>query len=232
MAKNKEGKKLLVEGMGLGTQILATMVEQAKEQGLPLDELHVLGTQKGKPLISGLVKELVKMTRGVIDSELLSLVGTVKVAGSGKFYASDHFTTNIKAVKLAWIGDNFKQHFLNKVEEPQGEVELRVSQLKKASLDKPILQELGLPACPARGQGDKAETTLANIWQLLTKQPNGESGTLLTNGYANIFYVRDAKGVLWAVGAYWYSGGWRVDAYSVESPDEWHGGDQVFSRNS
>jgi predicted metal-dependent peptidase len=101
-------------------------------------------------------------------------------------------------------------------------MELRVSQLKKNSLDKPILAELG----------DKAETTLSAIWELLTKQPNGESGVLLTNGYANIFYVRDAKGVLWAVGARWSSGGWYVCASSVEGPGGWNEGSQVFSRNS
>jgi hypothetical protein len=154
--------------------------------------------------------------------EILELVGIVKIPATSKFVAKDYFTTSIKAVKFAWIGDNFKQHFLHKVEEPQGEMELRVSQLKKNSLDKPILAELG----------DKAETTLSAIWELLTKQPNGESGVLLTNGYANIFYVRDAKGVLWAVSAGWHGDGWSVDAYSVEAPLEWYEGYLVFSRNS
>jgi len=157
-----------------------------------------------------------------VASELLSPVGTVKVPASGKFYASDHFTTSIKAVNIAWIGDAFQQDFLAKVEGSQSEVELRYDMLKQNSLDKQILSELG----------DKAETTLASIWELLKKQPNGESGALLTNGYANIFYVCDAKGVLWAVSAIWRSDSWDVSAYSVGSPFGWSVSSRVFSRNS
>ncbi len=173
-----------------------------------------------KGILSG--KLTLTVARMARISDLLSPVTTVKIPATGKFFASDHFTTNIKAVKFAWFGDNFKQHFLHKEEAPQGEVELKVSQLKKDSLDKPILTELG----------DKAETNLTSIWELLEKQPNGEQGILLTNGYANIFYVRDSKGVLWAVGVYWDGDGWGVDADSVEIPFEWFVGFLIFSRNS
>ena len=171
------------------------------------------------------VQQLLSGTLVVVKaaiSSLLEEVGIVNLPSTGKFLASDHFTTNSKEVKIAWIGENFQNNFLGKVEDPQGKTTLRISKFKKNSLDQPILDELG----------SKAETTLANIWELLKKQPNGQSGKLLTNGYVNIFYVRDAKGVLWAVGVHWSSGGWHVFACSVGHPHEWRGGHQVFSCNS
>ena len=59
------------------------------------------------------------------------------------------------------------------------------------SVDGPILAELGGEA--------KAETTLTEVYSLMEAQKNGENGPLLTNGYANIFYVRDVNGALRAV---------------------------------
>ncbi len=98
------------------------------------------------------------------------------------------------------------------------------SLLKRASPDAPILA----------GLEDKAEVSLAHMFDLLKKQAHGEEGVLLTNGYANIFYVRDADGILWAVVAYWGSGyrDWLVEAHSIGTPGRWGGGGRVFSRDS
>ena len=71
---------------------------------------------------------------------------------------------------------------------------------------------------------------LAYLWELLTKQPNGEEGMLLTNGHANIFYIRDTDDTPWVVSADWRSIGWCVGALSALSPDGWDEGDQVFAR--
>lgn len=155
-------------------------------------------------------------------STLLKQVGIVDLPSTSKFIVSDLFAASSKEVKIAWIGDNFRNNFSSKVEDPQGETTLCVSKLKKNSLDMPIMAELG----------NGTETTLANVWQMLKKQANGEKGKLLTNGYANIFYVRDAKGVLWAVSVDWGGDGWSVGTYSVAHPFGWSGGRQVFSRNS
>lgn len=43
-------------------------------------------------------------------------------------------------------------------------------------------------------------------------------------------YIKDSTGVLWAVLVDWDGGGWNVVARSVEHPDDWRGGRQVFSR--
>jgi len=78
----------------------------------------------------------------------------------------------------------------------------------------------------------KAETTLFEMYQLLKKQASGGEGELLTNGYANIFYIKDMSGVLRAVSGNWGDGGWRVYAIAVEDPGDWDAGYRVFSRNS
>ena len=155
---------------------------------------------------------------------ILSQVGTVEANGAKKFIAKDHFkedTSRKAEVKISWLGENFKDIFLGKTEEDVENATLTVHRLEKSSLDAPILAELG----------DRAETTLTYLYKLLKKQPNGEKGILLTNGYANIFYIRDAnKGILWAVHAYWHGAGWFVNAYSVEYPNWWIAGNQVISR--
>lgn len=47
----------------------------------------------------------------------------------------------------------------------------------------------------------------------------------------HICYIKDSNDVLRAVSVRWDDGGWRVYAYSVEHPDRWSAGGQVFSRN-
>jgi hypothetical protein len=122
---------------------------------------------------------------------------------------------------------NFRSWFLSgegKIEEPVGDKELRYGKLVKGTVDGPIIQELDGEA--------KAETTLSEVFALMEKQPNREDGVLLTNGWANIFYVKDIEGVLRAVLVDWSGDGWGVGARSVGSPDDWDAGGRVFSRNS
>ncbi len=157
-------------------------------------------------------------------SNLLDFVATVVVSGAGRFVAADHFkvdTSRKAAVKIAFVWDNFRDNFA-KVEENVPAGELKLHTLRKASVDGPIIKELG----------EAHETYLADLWTMLEKQPNGEKGNLLTNGYANIFYVRDKNGALWAVFAHWHSddGGWSLFANSVTNPNEWNAGNQVASR--
>ena len=157
----------------------------------------------------------------VKGSDLLKQVATVAVRAVKKFSAQNTFGATKPAIKLWYLGDNFKQYFLGKVEKNVPAVTLAAHQLTKASLDAPILAELG----------DRVETSLAHFWELLIKQANGETGILLTNGYANIFYIKDANGTLWAVRARWYAGyGWNVFARSVGYPLRWLAGSPVFSR--
>jgi hypothetical protein len=163
-----------------------------------------------------------------VPESLLEFIGTVEIpATTEKFVARDKFvkdTGRKVKVKISYIGGDFVENFLGKVEKPFTGSTLRYGRLREPSVDGPIIAELG-------GE-QKAETTLAEMFALIKRQGNGQSGLLLTNGYANILYIRDINGVLWAVDCSWYAYGWGVDAYSVEYPSSWHDGFRVFSRNS
>lgn len=156
---------------------------------------------------------------------LLDWLGTVIVsAETQRFIVRDRIAEIKKSGRLIYTGSNFEEWFFGKTVEPIGETHLRYGKLLRAEVDRPIIVELGGEA--------KAETSLAEIFCLMEMQKNGEKGVLLANGYANIFYVRDIKGVLRAVFVYWLDDGWCLGARSAEFPYRWLGGNQVFSRNS
>lgn len=160
-----------------------------------------------------------------INSPLLEPIGTIVLPASERFAASEHFVVDISSaarVKISWIDNNFQGNFLAKIEEPQPGQELCYSKLTRPELDGSIMAELG----------DKRETTLAQVFALMALQPNGEKGISLTNGSANVFYVRDMNGSLWALSVRWIGRGWFVSAHSVSDPGRWGGGRRVFSRNS
>jgi len=165
--------------------------------------------------------------RELTTSILLKFLNTVKIpATTEKFVAKDHCvvdTSDSAPVKISYLGNNFEEWFSGKIEEPIGETILRCQELRKNSTDDSIINKLGGEA--------RAETTLAEMSALMERQPNGKKGTLLISGYANIFYIRDINGVLRAVDCDWFGDGWYVCAYSVDAPNGWGDGDQVFSRN-
>lgn len=156
--------------------------------------------------------------------KLLELVTTTSVAAIESFKSAESFKVDTKkaATRIYYLGDNFKKHFGRKEEGASEATEIKVHKLTESSLDAPIITELG----------QTCEITLGQFFALLSKQGKGESGPLLTNGWANIAYIRDDEGNLWAVGASWDSvdGGWDIEAGSVEAPNEWDDGDRVVSR--
>jgi hypothetical protein len=209
----------------------------------PLNQLIVnLGGQEGDQWEEELKKflrkepcwsngQVAQVTQPKTKPSIFELVSTVVVsATTSKFVAKDKFVVNTKRnapVKISAVWDNFTSWFLSgegKTEDPISEQTLRYHKLRKSSVDGPIITELG-------GE-EKSETTLTEMFSLMEKQKNGEGGVLLNNGYANIFYIRDQNRVLRAVYVRWFGDGRHVDAGSVEDPDRWDAGSQVFSRNS
>lgn len=163
-----------------------------------------------------------------IASALLVLVTSVSVAATKEsFVAAEKLVVNTEQdakVKISRLWRDFETHFLGKVEPAFGGSELKVHKLLGKTLDKPIIDYLG-------GE-EKAETTLTEMFSLMKVQGHGQEGPLLTNGWTNIFYIRDVNGVLWAVDCRWDGGGWDCDVRSVEGPGEWYAAYQVISRNS
>ena len=180
-----------------------------------------------------LLLQVLDVVRGQADiakkpNRLLELVSTVVIpARSTPFVARNKFVlgTNATApVKISHFSKNFTDWFLGKTEEPLPEQTLRYHKLRQASVDAPIIAELG--------DEEKAETTLSELFSLMEGQKNGEDGPLLSNGWWNIFYIKDCNCVLRTVDVRWYDGVWYVSAFSTEYPFTWYDGRQVFSRNS
>lgn len=68
-------------------------------------------------------------------------------------------------------------------------------------------------------------TVCAIIAELISQQPKGAEGTLLNNGYANLFYTPACVvSVDWSAG----SGCWRVSAWRRVG-NRWGAGNRVFS---
>lgn len=170
-----------------------------------------------------------RLPKGLVDSELLEPITTISVAGVEAFSAREMLTVGThEDVKIYWNGDNFKKNFVNLNHTGKNEIDvpaqkLRIHQLRKKSLDGPIIAELG---------GEPVvETNLATMFELMKKQGQGQTGTLLVNGKANIFYIRDDNNILWAVLCYWCAGsGWDVEAIPLSASFVWRAGYQVFSR--
>lgn len=158
----------------------------------------------------------------VQPAPLLKLVTTVSVDAVSRFVAADAFgAQNPDGLKF-FLSDNFKRHFLGKVEEGVVGATLAVHAVGRDSLDAPIMTELG----------EKKAFLLAYLYQLVRAQAQGQCGPLLTNGYANIAYVVGGDGVVWAVRANWSSDfrEWFVCAGSVADPNRWNAGDRVLSQ--
>lgn len=114
---------------------------------------------------------------------------------------------------ITWLGYNFKKHF-GDMEFEREENKLYTKILENPMLDKEILDELKPTECTLTDLLTVLEGDYKDIW--------------------NIFYIRDEEGTLWAVSGYWRSDyrGWFVEANSIEYPDRWDDGYQVFSRDS
>lgn len=170
------------------------------------------------------IKDLLYDRADIVMTKILELLGTVIIPATTEKFVVRDYISKLRKKREVYVGSNFENWFFNKTVEPISKSELRYHKLRKNSVDDPIIAELGSEA--------KAETTLAEMFVLVEMQANGESGVLLTNGYANIFYVRDINGVLRTVCCYWHVGDWRVHANPVEDPHACNDGGQVFSRNS
>lgn len=169
-------------------------------------------------------------------SDLLEpLKSTIKTPAIPEFRAIDHLKINpnedrkTAEVVIGWINNNFRVLFLQgtgKIERDVLAGSLRPHKLRKASVDGSIIAEFG---------GETVvESTLAEMYEALKLQGRGQKGALLTNGHANIFYIRDVEDKLWAVRCNWDSGNeyWDLSAYPVADPRRWDADDRVVVRDS
>jgi hypothetical protein len=140
-----------------------------------------------------------------------------------KFAAGEHFKENISPtaeVRIAWLGATFMRRFALELDDDVDDVMLQTYALSAPQSDIQIIAELD----------DHSETELADLWCMLKRQANGEDGALQTNAVPNIFFVRDATGMLGAVDVIWAGAGWEIGASQVNDQRQWPSGSRVISR--
>lgn len=170
-------------------------------------------------------KEKVMSDTQTQSGNMLELVTTVTLPAIQTFSTRESFLTNSQSSGgVSYVlGYNFRNSFLDKVEVGVPKMSFRIHKLLRNTFDTSIITELG-------GENG-VEVYLAHVWMMLEAQGQGQHGSLLTNTFTNIFYVRDVRSWLWAIRCRWYSdrGWWNVRAYSQAHPSEWYG-DQVCTR--
>jgi len=81
------------------------------------------------------------------------------------------------------------------------EMEVRAFDLDKSMNDAEIRAKL-----PKGHVFEDASIFCAHLGGMIDRQPKGKEGDLLSNGYANIFYVRGKANEVFAVHVYWNAG--------------------------
>ncbi|MEK7109097.1 MAG: hypothetical protein AAB919_01525 [Patescibacteria group bacterium] len=74
--------------------------------------------------------------------------------------------------------------------------------------------------------------TLSAIESMVDRQEGGEDVGLLTNGYANFFFVEDSDGSVSVLRVHRDGGRWRAYVYRLGDGDRWPAEDRLLLRNS
>ena len=207
-------------------KLASVLVEHQDHFGVMPDDDCQWAIQHPKEAVV-LFADAVKNRLVVAVKKLLErLSTTIALPAMNGFTAKEHFvvdTSSRARVKISGFGTNLKTNFLPKVERGAVAAEdLAVNKLLDYANDPAIITFLG-------GES-KVEISLGQFFAAFAKQPSGEAGALLTNGYANIGYIRDINGVLWAVVGGWGGGGWYFGARPLGDPLGWLPASQVLSR--
>ena len=130
-----------------------------------------------------------------------------------------------REIRIATIFDEFRRRFLSNPRwtlEPHSEVSIRVLRLTTSSTSTEILERFSEVPGP--------EVPLSVVFQILKRQPAGESGPLSTTGFTNVFFVRDSTDCLQAVRVHWFGYGWHLGSYPVTRVIPWREGAHIVTR--
>jgi hypothetical protein len=158
---------------------------------------------------------------------LLRAGDTISISATEAFAVSVNFAPDLRPearVLIASILSNFGRWFFTAQIDPAPACAVEWLELQRNASNTTILNELGGVSA--------AETSLATAYALMLRQNAGQPGPLATNGWSNVFYVRDAKGLLRSVNVHWCDGGWSVEAMQVEIITELSIRDRVFRNAS
>ena len=176
--------------------------------------------ESGDELREGVTDKVISMV-GEVSASRLRYVNSVPMSASEDVVLTEQLLR--EKYNVGWRGDNFARLFLGKTLKGAPAGMVAVNQLKEYSTNQQLKDELG----------NEAVTPFASMLSLVEKQRNGETGSLLVNGWANLVLV-EVEGELWVVLVYWYfyCRCWGVGAYPLENPRRWRDGYQILSCDS
>ncbi|MCX6809885.1 MAG: hypothetical protein NTZ65_04030 [Candidatus Berkelbacteria bacterium] len=181
-----------------------TLGEALRQIAGPLKDLHEkLSGEEGLVWLEKLKKFLRKENPWAevqkVVVALLKFVKTVELPAVGAFKPEDHFKVTPERerktakVVIGYVSDNVKALIKGRLEPEEAQATIRIHELCQASVDDPILAELG----------ENVKTGLNRMFQIIEEQGRGQEGDLLVDGRANIFYI---EGTDWAVLCDWRAG--------------------------
>ncbi len=203
----------------------------ARKSDLTNDDLQDLNESTGKILednfVGALKKTLAKVRRLakiVLDKVTSVIIPKLPALDVAKAFPKEWQESGLKC----YWWSNFEEHFGHHRERAtKKDIKLVVHRLLKGLSNEAIVKALGGEAV--------AESFLGQMAYLIAFQPHGEEdGVLLVNGWANIFFIKDDNGELWAVYCAWISDDreWHLNAIPISDPVGWRAGRQVFSSDS
>jgi hypothetical protein len=145
------------------------------------------------------------------------------VASNSVFSPKENFVVNSKdntKVKIAQINENFFDGFLGFYEGPEEKHFLRAYSSGESLHYVDIIDEFN---------GLDIESSLFDIWTLLSLQPQGEKGDLSLLA-ENVFYVKDVEEKTQAVLVRWSIFGWNIRSFSLDRGERLEKGSQIFIR--
>ncbi|MBI2676867.1 MAG: hypothetical protein HYX21_02910 [Candidatus Yanofskybacteria bacterium] len=185
------------------------------------DVVNKFGTEERVKRFQSGELVLVERTDPRAVAMVLNFERKVSVA-SRRFVTGESFTKSNPKVKFGHIDEKVVKLFGKSQDVPAGELATHTLLLPKH--DPEIMVALGPQS--------RRFIKLGQFYQLIEAQGQGQEGSLLVNGCANIAYILDENGAPWAVSAYWgpIDGDWRMCVNSVARLHAWLAGSRVLSQ--
>jgi hypothetical protein len=113
--------------------------------------------------------------------------------------------------KIRFIDPEFIKKLNDKIEFVEATNWLYSKRLMKPANDADIIKEIGKNFCKSK---------LAQLYNLLCLQGQGQKGKLKNDGSVNLLFSEDVKGQIQTVRVLW-SNGWIIDSLPVDDPSPW-----------
>jgi hypothetical protein len=198
---------------------------QFAAQNLEMRQLNALVKKLGgEDVVRGILAD--RMLFEITERELLAPLDPITIRPVGLCKAQNSLKTCPGLYVYATFTDRVLPAVQGEVSLPE-EITLPSYTLTERAADKRIRENL-----PENHVFGADELCAILIDLVIKSQPNGTEGPLLTNGYANLFYVKGKDDHVCLVVVRWSADyrGWSVLAWSLDAYT-WNAEYRVFSRN-